>query len=105
MHASGALGTTVGRVERDIDPNPYPGSREWVSSRVKALGGAQEADIVECMDGMRFYEVTYLVAGSSGMGQDSVSHMYSQWSYGTEPVIRTTYPNVTSRKTHEYWSV
>jgi hypothetical protein len=52
MHASGALGTIIGRVEGDIDPiEPWQESVGVIEG--KRVRAAQEADIVECMDGMR----------------------------------------------------
>jgi hypothetical protein len=52
MHASGALGTII-RVEGNIDPIVPRQERVGVIESNRARG-AQEADIVESMDGMRF---------------------------------------------------
>ena len=53
MHASGALGTIIGRIKGDIDPIVPWQERVGVIDS-KGARGAHEADIVECMDGMRF---------------------------------------------------
>ena len=53
MHASGALGTIIGRVEGDIDPIVPWQERVGVIESKRARR-AQEANIVECMDGMRY---------------------------------------------------
>jgi hypothetical protein len=53
MHAFGALADLIGRVEGDIDP-PVPWQERVVVMKSKRSRSAQQADIVECMDGMRF---------------------------------------------------
>jgi hypothetical protein len=70
MHASGALGTIIGRVEGDIDPIVPWQERVGVIESERARG-AQEADIVERMDGMRFTKglIWWLVL----LGGDSVA--------------------------------
>ena len=53
MHALGNLGTIIGRVERDNDLiEPWEERVGIIES--KRGRRAQQADIVECMDGMRF---------------------------------------------------
>lgn len=53
MHASGALGTTIGHVEGDIDPI-VPWQERIGVIESKRARGAQETNIVECMNGMCF---------------------------------------------------
>jgi hypothetical protein len=53
MHAFGTLGTIIGRVKGDND-SIVPWQERVVVIESKRARGAQEADIVECMDGMRF---------------------------------------------------
>jgi hypothetical protein len=104
MHAPGALGATIGHVEGDIDPI-VPWQERVGVIESKRVRGAQETNIVECMDGMCFTKGLgwWLVLLGGERGEDSVRYMNLQSSYdGTEPVFRTIYPNVTSRRTHEY---
>ena len=58
MHALGELGTIIGRVEGDNDP-VVPWQERMGVFESKRSRGAQQADIVECMDGVRFTKGSY----------------------------------------------
>jgi hypothetical protein len=51
MHAFGALGPMVARVERDVDPLETWEERVGVVE-AKGVGWGYEADVVECVDRM-----------------------------------------------------
>jgi hypothetical protein len=101
MHAFGTLGTIIGCVKGDND-TIVPWQEGVVVVDSKRARGAQEADIVERMDGMRFAKGLgwWLVL----LGGDRIACRICTGSraMAQKPVFRTIHPNVTSRKTHEY---
>jgi hypothetical protein len=101
MQASGTLGTTIGRVERDIDPI-VPWQERVGVIEGKSARGAQEADIVECMYGMRFTKglIWWLVllGGYRIAGRICTRSRAMAQNRCSEQFIRTLH----REKTHEY---
>jgi hypothetical protein len=99
MYAFGALGFTIGRVDGDIDPVV-----SW-QKRVRVIesksGGGQQANVVECMDGMCFTEglIWWLVLLR---GDRMACRICTRRRATVQNQNLVQSLNVTSRRTYEY---
>ncbi len=101
MQASGTLGTVICRIEGDVDPIVPWEERVGVIESERAWG-AKQADVVECMDGMRFTKrlLWWLVL----LGGDRITCGICTRTRATAgaPAFRTISEHSHGENTHEY---